>query len=296
MALKIFCPVWGQKHLTLLREALCASLFWSSNERCVKDAEWLITTDSEASANEIRKIIYYYFTGAKCKEFIYPEISRPGVDSGMLLIKSVQEAVDICLRDNSPMLMATPDFIYGNGTIDAFYDVAHEPGTCATIANVRVLPSFLEDMPDPEMSYHGHFTDRIFRHLHPSWKESPKNLFRGGVNVIELTHSKLYAVQHFMPSPFFVNFLPEDKQHFREWHERKPPGFGLWDHVWPSHLLSEGRLRYIGSSDAAVMAEVTDEDKNVPPLNKPGEKGFFRDHFHNNIQSQFVTIFRRGEE
>lgn len=289
--LKIFTPVWGPKHQGLLRYALCTSLAWSKNFPVCEEAEWLLTTDSEESFSEAKKTIKSFFPKATAIPFIYPEISRPGVDSGMLLIKSLQETVNICLRENSPMLMATPDFVYGNGTIDTFQQIADEPGSCATIANIRVLPNII-----PTLSKERSNSDLVgvaFEQLHPSWRESPKNLYRGGVRW-RSTSPGIYAVEHFMPSPFYVNFTEDDKNHFREWHERRPPGFGLWDHVWPTHLLEDGRLRFIGGSDAALMIEITDEDKNVPPLNGPNDPPgkFFRNHFHNNVQHQFVSIFR----
>lgn len=206
----------------------------------------------------------------------------------MILIKSLQAAVNMCLNDSSPLLMATPDFIFGNGTIDAFMKVANEPGTCATIANIRVLPSVLEHIDEDT-----NLVDLAFSHLHRSWSESPENLYLSAINIKQLT-KKMWAVEHFMPSPFYVNFLESDKRVFGEWHDRKPPAFGTWDHNWPTYLLEQGRLRYIGSSDAAVMLEITDDDKNVPPINKPDDpkNQFFRKGFHNNIQRQFVSIFR----
>ena len=261
----------------------------------VEEAEWLITSSSKEEYLRSVVSIANIFPKSKHTPFIYPELENPNIDRGQILIKSVQQSVDICLQDSSPMLMATPDFIYGNGTIGTFAKVADEPGSCATIANIRVLPSILRCLSDGEF-YIGKNSDLVmdaFSCLHKSWSESPKNLYHSGVKVKELP-GRMWAVEHFMPSPFYVNFLECDKQPFKEWHERKPPGFGLWDHVWPTYLLEQGRLRYIGSSDAAVMLEVTDHDMNVPPLNKPEnpQDKFFRNHFHNNIQRQFVSIFR----
>lgn len=294
LALKIFCPVWGNKHIELLDKALCTSLSWSKNKPYIENADWLVTSDSYESIKKIDSVIVKHFPKRSFQSFVYPEISKPGTDSGMLLIKSVQAAVDICLKANSPMLMATPDFIYGNGTIETFFKIANESGSCATIANVRVLPSILKVLASGE-SYSGSNADLIkdaFQCLHASWKQSPNNLFRGGVKVMDLGHGR-WAVQHFIPSPFFVNFIDDDKNYFKEWHEGKPPGFGYWDHVWTTHLLDNGRIRFIGSSDAACMIEVTDEDKNVPPLNAAGDppNKFFRNHFHNRILHQFVTTF-----
>lgn len=286
MALKIFCPVWGPKHQKLLNDALLRSLSWERNRPYIETAEWLIITDSAGELARATTNIQEHFPMSSIRHFIHPELADPNIDRGMVIIKSVQKVVDICLKESTPMLMATPDFIYGNGTIETFAKIADEPGSCATIANIRVLPSILPVK-------HEDLVEEAFMHLHPSWAQSPLNLYRSGVKIAPIGVST-WAVRHFMPSPFYVNFIEEDKNYFKEWHEGKPPGFGLWDHVWPTHLLEDGRLRFIGSSDAAVMCEVTDEDSNVPPLNAAGDppNKFFRDHFHNKIQSQFVTIFR----
>lgn len=288
MALKVFCPIWGQKHQKLLKDALLRSLFWEKNRPYIEDAEWLITTDSAGGLELATTNIQEHFPKASIKHFIYPELADPNIDRGMVLIKSVQKAVDICLKESTPMLMATPDFIYGNGTIETFVKVADEPGSCATIANIRVLPSILDQLGDGD-----HLASVGFKHLHRSWADSPKNLYRGGVKVKQI-QEKMWAVEHFMPSPFYVNFVEEDKNYFREWHEGKPPGYGYWDHVWTKHLLEDGRIKYIGSSDASVMCEVTDENMNVPPLNAAGDppNKFFRNHFHNNVFSQFTSILK----
>lgn len=268
------------------------SLSSSENRPLVEEANWIITSSSKEEYLRAVVSISNVFPKSSHTQLIYQELENPNVDRGQVLIKSVQWAANLCIADASPLLMATPDFFYGNGTIGAFSKIADEPGSCATIANIRVTPYFLftgdlEELTNQEL------VSTAFDHLHKSWSESPRNLYHSGVKLKEIG-SKLYAVEHFMPSPFYVNFLDCDKQYFKEWHERKPPGFGLWDHVWPTYLLEQGRLRYIGSSDAAVMLEVTDQDMNVPPLNKPENPTnlFFRHHFHNNIQRQFVTIFR----
>lgn len=233
------------------------------------------------------------FPKAKFKAFINSELLLTTVDRGQVLIKSLQESISLCLVDSSPMLMATPDFIYGNGTIETFARVANEPGSCATIANIRVLPSILPEIADMTCPTNSMLTSVAFSCLHRSWSESPGNLYRSGVRINGIAQ-KLWAVEHWMPSPFYYNFLDCDRQHFREWHERKPPGFGIVDHLFPTYLLEQERLRYIGSSDAALMCEVTDPEMNVPPLNAAGDPQdkFFRNHFHNNIQRQFVSIFR----
>lgn len=298
MSIRIFTPVWGDKHINLLEKALCPSLKWPNNYDAVKDANWLITTQSQSDLARIQKIIKNAFPEATVGALICDALMMPGVDSGMVLIKTLEHAIKDCLNDHKPMLMATPDFIYGNGTIPAFMQIASEPGTCATIAHLRAVPHMLGEMT--YVPTNTQLMSMAWRHAHTSFVNSnadkkPGMIYHGGVRWWEVKPS-LRAVQHYMPSPFFYNFTPKDLEHFREYHEGKPPGFGLIDHVWPTHLLEEGRLRFIASSEIAMMVEMTDPHMNVPPWNKLTDPpGFFRNHFHNKIQSQVISSFR-GEE
>lgn len=287
--MKIFCPVWGRKYISLLQEALGESLSWPKNNASIKGAEWIFTVSDQAEVSQIKEIALQIDPLSQHKFFVCDALKNPQVDSGMVLIEVLKHTISACLEENTPLLMATPDFIYGDGTIDAFKAVTKEPGSCASIAHLRVWPDILGFLPDQPSNEE--LTGLAFEYAHQSFAESPANLYKGGLEKIFIS-PKLYAIRHYMPSPFFVNFLPKDLEHFNEVHEGKPPGFGMWDHVWPTHLLHEARLRYIGSSDVAMMIEITDKDKNVPPMNDTGEVGFFRNHFHNRLQSQFISVFR----
>lgn len=291
----IYCPVWGDKHIALLENALFKSLSWPKNKAAIKDAEWMITTDSDSSLDRILKII----GGAPYKAAVVPELNIKSIDTGMILIHTLRAVAKECISSQRPMLMATPDFIYGDGTIAAFKTIASEPGTCATIAHLRAVPHMMGELTG--VPTNEELMGLAWKHAHISWLNSnaenkPGMTYKGGVKWKYLGPG-LRAVQHYMPSPFYVNFLEKDIDSFNQPHEGRPPGFGAYDHVWPSSLIEDGRLRYIGSSDAAMMVEMTDPNMNVPPWNEPTDPpGFFRDHFHNKIQSQFISIFRGKEE
>ncbi len=291
----IYTPCWGDKHIALFENALFKSLSWPKNKAAIKGAEWLITTDSDASLDKIVKII----GDMPYKAAVVPELNIPSIDSGMILVHTLRHAIGECVKTNQSMLMATPDFIYGEGTIAAFKAIASDPGSCATIAHLRALPHMLGDLTG--VPTNEELMGMAWKHAHISWTQSnaanrPGMTYKGGVSWKYIAPG-LRAVQHYMPSPFYVNFLEKDIDDFNRQHEGKPPGFGLWDHVWPTHLLNDGRLRFIGSSDAAMMVEMTDPGMNVPPFNEVTDPpGFFRDHFHNKIQKQFISIFHGKEE
>ena len=290
--MKIFCPVWGDKHIALLDKALGASLRWPQNNRSIKNAEWVITTDSASSFEKIKDVLKTIDPDFNAKAIIYSDLAYKGIDSGMILIKAVRSVAEVCIQENEPLLMATPDFIWGDGTIDAFKAAGRDKGSCVSIAHIRATPEILPLIFAPTNQQ---LVTLAWIHPHISWTGSDsegleKRIYRGGVSWTKISNTKK-LVRHYMPSPFYVNFLNKDLTCFNMNHEGRPPGFGMWDHVWPSELIEDSRLRFIGSSNAAIMVEVTDHNMNVPPIDKPEEHGFFRNHFHNKIQNQFVSLF-----
>lgn len=292
--MRIFTPCWGKSHFELLRSALGKSLSWPKNKKEIEGAEWIFITDTEEEADETKRFVDSFGIPFRHVAYIAEGISRQGVDCGIILLEPLLITIDHCLRDHDPLLMATPDFIYADGTISAFKEVAYEKGSCASIAHVRALPEITNGITfDPPTN--AELLTKALKHPHCSWTGSQVNhpesrFYRGGVQWKR--HGDLYSVRHWMPSPFFCNFIQEDLDHFKEMDNGLPPAFGMWDHLWPSHLIRENRLRFIGGSDLALMVEVTDADKNVPPVNKTNEDGFFLNKFHNQIQSQFVSVFR----
>ncbi len=300
--MRIFTPVWGDKHQQLFSKALATSLKWTKNNRSVKGSTWMVTSDGEQGVQAAAEIIKSIDQTAQIEGMIAGELSRPGTDAGMILIETLKHTVKACIEHKEPMLMATPDFIYSDGAIDSFKTIASGPGECASIAHMRVVPHILGELvfrygaPSPES-----LMDAAFRHPHTSWTNSeagkkPGMTYRGGVkwwSTFQGQKQKVVAVQHYMPSPFFCNFVPDDLEHFSEWVDGRPPGFGLFDHKWPSHLMLAGRLRFIGSSDVAAMVEITEPHANVPPWNKPEDpEGFMHNRLHNLYQSQFLSTFR----
>lgn len=287
--MKLFIPIWGKWHIELFQKALLRSLMWEQNRKELEGSEWVITAENEIEATEIKKIIEALplKTAIDLKIFLIKGIHR--TDAGQALMLTLMPTIEDCIRKSQPMLMATPDFIYSDGAILAFKALCEEPGTCATIAHMRVLPEVLEKLTT-EAPTNTRLMQIGFDHPHPTWTESlnGKNTFIGGFETKDF--GKMKTVRHYLPSPFFAKFLHSDIEFFKKRHDGFPPGFGLWDHKWPTELLENHRLRFIGSSDLACMIEVTKPDNNTVPI-RPGI-GYHRKEFHNNILSQVVSVFR----
>lgn len=287
--MKIFTPCWGNKHLDLFERALMRSLLWPKNNKAIQGAEFIFIVENERESDHLKALIDGL---GKVSATVYmcPQIDRYNV--GVVLMGPLIETVRRCLKTNEAMLMSTPDFIWGDGTIDVFKRVGSDLGSVVSIAHMRVLPTFVEAIhKSPGLPLNRELMTYAFMHPHVSWSDSDHRFHYSGIKKTKLSED-MYAVRHWLPSPFYVNFVLEDLNSFEKIDPigNKAPGFGMWDHLWPEDIIKAGRLRFIGDSDVALMLEVTDADKNVPPISDRTD--FLRDSFHHLIQSQFISIFK----
>lgn len=156
------------------------------------------------------------------------------------------------------MLTAHPDNIFSDGSIGNMLALAGDPGSCVALAHPRVLPDMFMSPP----LWAPMLVDEAMGKLHPSFAASDLSLdslntWHGGVGWRKLGEG-LWAVSVSCPSVFVANLLPSDLQYLSD------PG--AWDHEWPTSLLESDRLRFIGSSDAAFVVELTDKAKHGPVL------------------------------
>lgn len=320
--LQVYTPCWGDHFTNLLENALGRSFRFPQNAKALENCIWNLQIDAENSpAIQIAKKI---IPTAEIRTIVSPRISQPQAPIGALKMQGLLKVIKSCIEEKSPMLMATPDFIWGDGTIENMRTAASlSPGLCVSIAHMRVLPSILHDQMLLNTPTNAKLMGLGIEHAHESWKvcnsRLPQNgIYHSGICWTEvktptvLSPEGLILVQHQMPSPFLVNFMESDLRGFETWKGMTPPAFGEWDHNWPTDLLNQTRLRYIGGSDAACMLEVTEAGANMPPINsrcgleKPNDNPelaglerpgmavdeFFLHGHHNSIQRQFVAVFR----
>ncbi len=296
--IRILSPVWGEKHLELFENALCRSLKWPKNRDAVQNVDWVFITDSQAMLKRCAILARDVAPHAKVEGLISEDLGKPNINNGHVLLKGVLQVIEKCLLDKLPLLMATPDFIFGNGTIQAFKEAGLTAGTCVSIPNMRVLPRVLTELTNQAPS-NAELVSIGLKHPHAAWTNSQRGVdpgmtFGGGVSWFDLDKNVI-GVRHWLPSPFYVNFLKEDLDYFKSDKTEYPHHFMLWDHAWPSKLIDGGRVRYIGSSDGALMIEVTEEQDNVPPWNpkdKTNNDEYFKTSLHNIVQKQFIYTLR----
>jgi hypothetical protein len=300
--LHIFTPVWGEHFTNLLLQALGRSLKWRQNAKSVENCIWTLFT-SPSETESIRSLALSIIPTATVRVLTNDRLFEPRAPIGALKMQALLKSIRECLDENCTMLMSTPDFIWADGSIQHMWDQSYPEegqGLCVSIAHMRVLPTILNRLPIGYSSEWGPGTlvNLGVKNAHASWIRSngelnPNGIYHSGVAWRELEPCVL-AVQHQMPSPFIANFKESDLEDFKTWKGVTPPAFGEWDHNWPSKLIEEGRLRYLGSSDLAFMVEVTEADKNVPPLEpaKTPHDLFFRTEPSVKMQKQFISTFR----
>ncbi len=274
----IFTPCWGQPYIDWLKRGLLQSFMWPKNYKSIANAQWEIFTTHE-SYEEVRSINFPIETSVH----VVP------------LLQGLVNTVEKCLAENQPLLMATADMIFSDGTIDTFKKVGRQPFTAVSMAHVRVLPDFLENVVNLSRAPHSGMVSCAWEYLHDSWVfgqvgREPTNCYLSGVCWRYVT-SNVVAVQHRLPNPFYINLHPSDFDVIKNY-----TVFNAWDTYFPGDcLVGKGRNRVIGSSDAGFVVELTESHKNVPGRAiAPGgeEDSYHMDYPHNQMNRQFVSIFR----
>lgn len=223
-------------------------------------------------------------------------------DSGVILLQGLRNEIAYGIQNQSKMLLAPPDTIFGDGTIPNMLEIGRGVGANVAVAHPRVLPSIIEEIETIAATRgsvkNANLVTLAERHAHDSWKfaedgHEKNNSFVGGIYKKTLAPG-LTLVTHRLPTVYLADFTPPDFDFF--WGQ---VSWGGWDHRWPAeNLIRQERMRYVGSSDACFVCEVTEWDKNVPPElpQKPPAHyppdSYWNGHYHNGINRQFSVIFR----
>lgn len=297
--LRIFTTVWGDQHLDWFERSCIRSLSWPLNSQAIRNATWTLFTknqDLERAKTLALK------TGVTNIEFagISDIVEGNTPLMGKVLLECLLQMMDSSIRDGSKVLMAPPDTIFSEGTIQALLAAGAQKGTCVAVPHPRVSPSIFGGIKDSPLTG-AELTSLAMKHGHRAWTEAedghPKqNSFVGGISWRRLG-PKVIGVTHRLPTVYLAEFQSSDITAFRQPHDNLPPTFGYYDHGWPSELITQERQRVIGSSDAACILEVTKEDLNVPPVfasNGQEPDAFYRNLHHNKINRQYMYVMREN--
>lgn len=268
--LDILTLVYGEQHIELFRRAALKSLSSPRNRKAIYDqnARWNICTD-DRFFDYLKRTIDVLFPELELN-FISRSDLRDYIDP---IQSAVIKQIQWSLKDKKKVLLAPPDTIFSDGTVQSLLDASKEPDSCVVVPHARALPQILTNV-----DYTNDLVKLTLEHLHKSWTDAEEghpqnNTFVGGV-IWQSTGKTIYG-KHYLPSPYLLQFTEEDLQYFKV-----QISFGSFDHVWPNAILiPRGRQIYLGDSDKAFIVEITDQYKNVPPLwPNPENKPFWRDN------------------
>jgi hypothetical protein len=283
MKVEALTTVWGDAYVDQFLNATVKSVAFKENKKAMSDIIWNIFTD-EAQFEKIDKFIAPLLPDTEVR-FKDLGVIRDRIDylhSG--LIWQIKE----CLKHKTKMLLLPPDSIFGDKTIKNVITLGKEERSCVVVPHPRAHPSILNEAYESNAS----LVKAAWKHLHRSWSDAEEgtdrqNSFIGGVSYEKLD-DKTFSVKHLLPTPYFCDFTEDDLTFFET-----QPGIGCIDHVWPSLLVQQNRMKYCGSSDACFVVEITERDKNLPPVQRGAETNkFWRNHPHNLFNQQVACIFR----
>jgi len=257
----------------------------------IEGASWSFLTKKEHQ-NQIAHLIKDSGLKIRDLDFIHlPDDFNPHA-AGAYMLQGFLHEIKMCITYGAQFLTAPPDTIFGNGSIANMREMARARDTVVFVPHVRVCPQISTELSTSLSN--AQLVGAAWRHLHKTWSEAQDGLlqinsFIGGVSWNHLRDG-LYSVSHRLPTPYLINFTPEDLVFFKN-----QIHFGCIDHEWPSELIPEERMRVVGSSDAAFMVEITEPDQNVPPLEyyrHDSPDHFWRQRPHNKINRMFRSILR----
>lgn len=298
--LRIYTAVWGDKYIDLFEKTIIRSFGWGKNKHALQNEKviWSLHTKKEDSVRLIHACKRIGIEDFEITE-LHEDMFKPHADQGAVLLKQFIEEIRRCLETRSKLLLAPPDSIFGDGTLESLFHAGTQEYTCIAVPHPRVTPSIFEYPSEFCPSLKAELDNSTlvkcaFENLHRTWSEAQIgfdkiNSYVGGVAWRRIGPN-LYSVQHRLPTNYLIHFHPSDLEFFE-----KQIVFGSIDHIWPSKLIKEERERVVGSSDVAFICEVTDPKQNIPP-NYPYMKNepdrFWRNAPHNQVFRQFNVIFR----
>lgn len=297
---RLFTCVWGS-YLDTFESALVRSLNWPLNKQALQGAIWDLCTEEKhfGDAADIAKKL-----GIKIELHAIPDKATFS-DMGVLLCEVFKPCIRRCIETDSRMLLAPPDTIFGGDTVANLLNIGRQRDTVVFVAHPRVHPTIVGELSDSVSIGNDGLVSLAWKHLHKSWSEAEyypevqrTNSQVGGVMWKKLNDDTIF-VTHRLPTPYLINWNEDDYAFFNRevppgvW----PPVFGEIDHTWPATLvLPQERARYIGSSSAAFIVEITDAEKNIPPLSMQSNvepDKFWRNAFHNQVFRQMSVIFNK---
>lgn len=298
--------MWGSHYIEMFKRSCFRSINWPLNREVVKDHIWNIYTKKEhfeeldALFKDQPFKLQLWEIGESIRVAGVGYVPFRQCDAGVVLLNGLRDQIHWSITNQSKMLFCPPDSLFGDGSIPNLISIGSDPYTCVFSVHPRVLPSIVDDI-DYLGATRGSISNAslvtlAFKHQHAAWEYAEvghknNNSLIGGISWKKLS-SGLYSVQHRLPTPYFLGFTESDYSYW--WGQ---VSFGCLDHRFPGeNLIRQERQRIVGSSDACFVVEITDHDKNVPPIAE-GVKtkdpdAYWGDCLHHSVNRLFSVILR----
>lgn len=304
----IFTMMYGAEYIDLFKRACFRSLNYPKNLESTRDKTWAIYTKREHfdALIELFKDSPFKLQLHAIEDSMRVAgcgfIKTTQCDSGVILLNGLRAQILNSIKTNQKILLAPPDTIFGDGTVPNLLKIGEGKDICVGVAHARVHPTVMDQIEyigatDGAPS-NARLVSLLTEHAHASWEfaeigHKNNNSYVGGIAWSRIDNN-LIAVQHRLPTPYLLSFNASDWAFW--W---STVSFGALDHTWPGdRLYRQERFRYCGSSDACMILEITEKDKNVPPIvekealeNQLGD-AYCGDRIHHTTNRLFNVIWR----
>lgn len=289
MGLQLLSCAWGAGHVELFKNVALRSLLWPKNLAALKElnTKWNVYTSSDELL-DLQAYCESVLPGIKFNVKPITEL-RDYIDNPQ---SAIVKQIENCLETKDKLLFVPPDIIFGDGSVSGLWLSGVDPHSVVVSAHSRSTHEIIKHLESPLTN--AELVTLSFRHLHECWVHAEAGhpqqcTYMGGVEWFR--QGNLIIGEHRLPSPYLIDFTEVDLRYFQD-----ANSFGNFDWKWPGDgLVQTQRIRYAASSDIAYMVEITDAEKNLPPIyeNKP-RTGFHRNDPHNHLFSMILFTFRMG--
>lgn len=286
--LTLFCPVWGQKFLDLLKNFALPSLMLSRNLPALGlEKIYVECIGVHHEFDHTCQVVTEGLSGLPI------EVSQHGSVRAEDPIHGLRSIMNKCRQRKTRMLLAMPDTIYGNGSVSNIFNYAKGKEITVSAAHFRVN----EDKFQSECA--------LWRHW-PANRDFVRNALNiGAVDVCDTNADNVTQIGgiawtkinddtrlllHYLPTAYLVWFTASD---IAWWSNRMT--WGEWDHSWPTILLHERRMRVVGSTDVFFAIELEDAARSGQLRPAPGSLGnesYYKHNPHNEACGSFLVEVR----
>jgi hypothetical protein len=255
-SLYVWVPVWGEKHIDWFFKFTLSSLLKANNLPLVsvnKEVQFhFYTKDVDVKVIESRmKIMAPSYKFTIVAESFFDDMARDMMSNFFIHI------INSCIKNKALMLIAQPDLIFSNGSVNNLVELSDGKGVSIAVAHPRVsYESLLNEKIDIES-----LSEITIDMVNVALKTQHKVLMRAeetndenstlmGISTRKMPNG--LAIIHNLPAVYLCNPVKADLLFFKRRCE-----FNIIDKHWPNLLFRQSRLKIIGSSDLAFIIELT---------------------------------------